>query len=511
MSFLGMCNKMLILTPNILEQTADRCKYCLNKLYKQQLADALFGDPCIYIGGSFPGYCLSTILRQWTNEKTFHELKSNINNIDCYTTNYLTTKLPDSIVYDNFTQLLIYPFNDFLQDVLRYYDTTFAKVGYHPFSNTMVVSDEFVRDLKRGVFNWDSKQPVVKTRITKVTRRSFEWFFSRHGEAPSQTPQKRYRESNYFWRPQPIAHTSMFYSLPCCVCQQLKGPALVDSEYQVYMCEDCFKRVEFTLSRHLSNQRKNKIVIYTGANRKGLYNHHYLLQTSHDLFDEVDVIWHNYFTDNVKISKLKYADIIVYSPDFERIENEMFTRGGELWPHFKKYVPRFEQFLVSLIQTRRITNTPGVFIFMCSTNFQDGWLHCIINTMKEMVLNMEELFARVGMQIVVFDPYGSKFKIPNRPLFSKDCTKLMVKSMYFCATTRATTTNAFRKKQPLPLTFENVFRLAKSDDFVSVAEELVSNFPKMETIQFFENALLKNPNFLMITNYEGIGDRWRKE
>ena len=130
----------------------------------------------MYIGGSLPSYVFSKMIK---NE--YDMTKIDCNDIDVYTSNYVTTlcaldkflkptkietngsvmnihidKQPIGLV-----QIMLanigFPnkknnHDAFLNEILGNYDTSLVKIGYHPFTKTIIVHKDFINDFARKKF-----------------------------------------------------------------------------------------------------------------------------------------------------------------------------------------------------------------------------------------------------------------------------------------------------------------------------------------------------------------------
>lgn len=126
-------------------------------------------DKNIYVGGSLPALCQS--------RASVTQILNEIHDIDIYTKNF--PSLSSGIErQDEFCQYIPNEFENF-SDVLENYDCDMIAVGYHPFSNTMIITERFKKGCETKEFTWF---PNVlqdydnKKRLDKLVLRAKQYF-----------------------------------------------------------------------------------------------------------------------------------------------------------------------------------------------------------------------------------------------------------------------------------------------------------------------------------------------
>lgn len=258
------------------------------------LFDILKKDDSTYIGGSFPSFCISQIINKNKDSKA-----SRYHDIDIYTKNYIKTFVNFSkycvldnvkkstinvsfTIKDTIIQIITSEFKSFKKDVLKNYDGSMVKVGYKPATDKLIVTDEFIQDLKRKEFTCDI-QKSGPLREKKLTERAKEWF---------NCSLKRYKKGYmrpYFSKPymtkniqdvvSPPDYLQYYYNIYSCVCckknqdyllcQKCKGQVLkfLDSKTNV----DFFNQITILGGVHgfgkiIANNYKTQKVICTSRN-----------------------------------------------------------------------------------------------------------------------------------------------------------------------------------------------------------------------------------------------------
>lgn len=147
----------------------------------------------MYIGGSLPSFVFSKLVKKEYNITTLA-----CNDIDIYTSNYVTTlcamnthlkptKIEKNGVNINvhidsptvsllqFMLANIGSFKNennhsaFLSEVLDNYDTSLVKLGYHPYTKTIIIHNDFINDFLKKKFYHKSIFPKQSVTIPKKT------------------------------------------------------------------------------------------------------------------------------------------------------------------------------------------------------------------------------------------------------------------------------------------------------------------------------------------------------
>ena len=146
----------------------------------------------MYIGGSLPSFVFSKLIIKKEYDITTLEYY----NMDIYTSNYITTlcamnthlnptkiKKNDSIidVHINGPNINLLQFilanigsfknennhDAFMSEVLENYDTSLIKIGYHPYTKTIIIHNDFMNDFLRKKFYHKSVFPKPSVATPK--------------------------------------------------------------------------------------------------------------------------------------------------------------------------------------------------------------------------------------------------------------------------------------------------------------------------------------------------------
>lgn len=251
--------------------------YIVSVLKQAKIYDVVVKDNGVYVGGSLPAFAVA---RELTDLK---ELPCS--DIDLYTTNYVKSlhnvskhvgnrigEIKRTGVNLTFTldtipvQIITSEFESFYDEVLGNYDCNMVSVGYHPYSNTLLVHENFSKGLneKKFVCWYELSNP---NRIEKLKNRAKEWFDSEL-EIVKQSKngdfRPYYRKGYYVKCLQdvisPPAYVQLYYNQYKCISC---------NEYNDYlMCKPCLKLIGPRLVG--GNKIKNKrITVLGGLNGLG--------------------------------------------------------------------------------------------------------------------------------------------------------------------------------------------------------------------------------------------------
>lgn len=166
--------------------------FTVSVLKQANIYDVLIQDKGAFIGGSLPTLSVAKSLN--------NELNLSCNDIDVYTTNYVKTlhllskcvgnKITGDIVRTGvnltFTvsesiipvQIITSEFDDFEKDVLGNYDCNLVAVGFHPYSNTLIIHENFIKGYTNKEFTC-FYELSNKKRVEKLECRANDWFNSK--------------------------------------------------------------------------------------------------------------------------------------------------------------------------------------------------------------------------------------------------------------------------------------------------------------------------------------------
>ena len=208
-------------------------------------------DPSVYIGGSLPALCQTSA--------TIEEILSEINDIDVYTKNYVA--LCAGCQLDEFCQYIPNEFSDFYH-VIENYDCDMIAIGYHPYSQKLLVTDRFINGLQKRTFAWFPNEIIDdpgEMRLQKIVRRAKKFF---NAQIIVKRPANRFATAQYhkITRQGMCAPYLQFFfgKFICSACNKINGKML---------CDNCIQ----TKSFELFNCADMKAVVLGGVNGFGGY------------------------------------------------------------------------------------------------------------------------------------------------------------------------------------------------------------------------------------------------